>query len=147
MSNYNLSKAGKVTRVMDSVTAGTSDQNSTNIDMQGFNSVLFITSFGVITSSAVTSVKLQTSTDNSSFSDLLGSDITVADSDDTSMTVHDLAAPQERYIRLVVLRGTQNAIIDGSIALQYNAKAEPTTHDATTVIASELHVSPARGTP
>ena len=147
MSNYNLSKAGKVTRVMDAVTAGTSDQNSTNIDMQGFDSVLFITSFGVITSSAVTSVKLQTSTDNSSFSDLLGSDITVADSDDTSMTVHDLVAPQERYIRLVVLRGTQNAIIDGSNAQQYNATAEPVTHDATTVIGTELHVSPARGTP
>ena len=146
MSNYNLSKAGKVTRVMDAVAAGTSDQNSTALDMKGFDSVIFIASFGVITGSAVTSTRLATSTDNSSFADLLSTDITIADDDDTGVTVHDLNAPQERYIRLTVKRATQNAVIDGVIAIQYNAKAEPTTHDATTVISSEFYASPARGT-
>ena len=146
MPTINLSKFGKVTRVMDSVVAGTSDQTSTSLDMQGFDSVIFIASFGVITTNAVTSTKLATSSDNSSFNDLLGTSITVADSDDTSMTVHDLNEPQERYIRLVVDRGTQNAVIDGVVAIQYNAKSEPVTHDATTVISAEFYASPAEGT-
>ena len=79
----NLSRAGKVTRVMDAVAAGTSDQNSTAVDMTGFESVQFIAMFGAIVSAAVTSVKLATSSDNSAWNDLLGTAITIADDDDT----------------------------------------------------------------
>ncbi len=146
----NLSKSAKATRVVDAVVAGTSDQNGTSIDMQGsgyqFESVCFYVGFGVITGSAVTSVKAQTSSDNSNWNDILGSDITVADSDDTSIVVLDIVKPLERYIRCVVLRGTQNAVIDFGLALQYDTKIEPVVHDATTVISSETHISAIEGT-
>ena len=146
MSNFNLSKRGKVTRVIDAIVAGTSGQNGTTIDMKGFDSVLFITSFGVITTNAVTSVNLATSSDDSNWNDLIGSKIVVADDDDTSVTVHDVNAPLERYIRVEVARATQNAVIDGCVCIQYNAQASPTTHDATTVIGAEFYASPAEGT-
>ena len=142
----NLSRTAKITRVMDAVAAGTTDQNSSSVDMKGFESVTFIASFGAIVAAAVTSVKLQTSSDNSSFNDLLGTSITVADTDDTSMAVIDLSHPLERYIRMTVDRGTQNATIDGIVALQYEDHEVPVTHDATTVLGTEFHQSPIEGT-
>ena len=52
----NLSKAAKVTRVMNAVAAGTSDQNSSSVDMKGFDACQFVVAFGAITASAVTSI-------------------------------------------------------------------------------------------
>ncbi len=144
----NFSKNIKVTRVVDAVVAGTSDQNGTSIDHQGFDGgVTFIVGFGVITGSAVTSVKAQTSSDNSNWNNVKDSDQTIADSDDTGVVILDVAKPLERYMRVVVLRGTQNAVIDFGMAFQHSAKAEPVTHDATTVISSLLLTSPIEGTP
>ena len=143
----NLSKSAKATRVMNSVTAGTSDQTSSSVDMEGFDSVMFVLSLGTITAAAVTSFHLATSSDNSSFNDLLGTSITIAADDDNQIVIIDLSRPRERYIRAVVDRGTQNAVLEGVIAFQYQAKAEPTTHDSSTVVAFELHASPAEGTP
>ena len=114
--------------------------------MQGFEAVQFIVTFGTITATAVTSCKLATSSDDSSFNDLAGTAITVADSDDNQAVVLDLIRPQERYIRCTVDRGTANAVIDGIVAVQYLAHREPVTHDTSTVVGSEVHASPAEGT-
>jgi len=142
----NLSRSGKCTRVMDSVSAGTSDQNSTSVDMLGYESVEFIACFGAIVAAAVTSTKLQTSSDDSNWNDLLDTAIVIADDDDTGCVISDLSHPRERYIRMVVDRGTQNSTIDSIVAIQYQAAAEPVTHDSSTVISSEFHHAPAEGT-
>ena len=145
----NLSKTAKVTRVSNAVTAGTTDINSSSVDMQGFDAVQFIVAFGAITASAVTSVKLQQSSDDGSsdsWADLEGTSQTVADNDDNQLFILDHARPRERYVRCVVDRGTQDAVVDGIIAMQYNADVEPVTHDSTTVGGSELHHAPAEGT-
>ena len=142
----NMSKSIRVTRVMNSVVAGTSDQNSSSVDMKGFDSVQFMLSLGVITSNAVTSFHLATSSDNSSFNDLLGTSITIADDDDNKVVFSDLASPRERYIRAVVDRGTQNCVLDGIVAFQYLPKLEPVTHGST-VAGFELHTSPSEGSP
>ena len=55
----NLIKNVKVTRALASVAAGTSDKNSSIIDMQNYEGVIFIAAFGAITSGAVTSIKAQ----------------------------------------------------------------------------------------
>lgn len=146
MPTMNASISEKCTRVMNAVAAGTTDQNSSSVDMVGFNGVKFYTSFGTITASAVTSVKIQTSSDDSSWNDLENSSITVADDDDNQITVHDINRPLERYLRVVVDRGTQNAVIDGVIACQYGAIVCPTTDDSSTVVAREIHATPAEGT-
>ena len=49
MSSKNLSRAAKVTRVMNAVAAGTSDQNSSSVDMTGFEGCQFVLMFGAIT--------------------------------------------------------------------------------------------------
>lgn len=145
----NLSKACKITRVSNAVAAGTSDINSSSVDMGadgGYDSVMFLVEFGTITSGAVTSVKAEQSADDSSWNDLAGTGVTVADTDDNGVAWLDVHRPGDRYVRCTVDRATQNAVVDGITAIQYNARELPTTHDATTVLGGEFHLTPAEGT-
>ena len=143
----NLSKAAKVTRVSNAVVAGTSDIESTAVDMKGFEAVQFVVAFGAITTGAVTSVKLQGSHDGSTWtsSDLTGTGQTVADDADNKLFILDMAKPRFRYVRCVVDRGTQNAVVDSITAYQYQADKEPVTHDAS-VGGSEFFHAPEVGT-
>lgn len=145
----NQSSREKVIRVMNGVTAGTTDQTSSAIDTLGYDGVKIYTAFGAITSGAVTSVKVQQSSDDASadaYADLEGTSITIADDDDNQVAVHDIYRPRERYLKVVVDRGTQNAVIDGIIAVLYGARELPTTDDTSTVVSREIHASPAEGT-
>ena len=141
----NVSRGIKFTRVLDAVAAGTSDQNSSSVDMKSFDACTFVIGFGAITASAVTSVKIQGSDDDSTWSDLTGTAITVADSDDDKIVLAEINQPQQRYVRCVVDRGTQNAVIDFAVALQSQASVAPVTQSAT-VLGSEFHQAPAAGT-
>ncbi|MCG3168266.1 MAG: hypothetical protein POELPBGB_04070 [Bacteroidia bacterium] len=144
----NLAPTVKVTRLMNAVAAGTSDQLSSALDMQGFDGVILLTAFGTITSGAVTSVEVhQCDTSGGSYAALTGTSIAVADDDDNQVVVHDIYRPRERYIKVNIDRGTQNAVIDGVVAIQYGARVMPTTNDSTTVVSREVHASPAEGTP
>ena len=141
----NISRGVKFTRVLDAVAAGTSDQNSSSVDMKSYDAVTFCVGFGAITASAVTSIKLQGSDDDSAWSDLAGTAISVADSDDDKIVLAEINCPQQRYLRVVVDRGTQNAVIDFAVALQSKANAAPVTQSST-VLGSEFHQAPAAGT-
>ena len=141
----NISRGIKFTRVLDAVAAGTSDQNSSSVDMKSFDAVTFAVGFGAITASAVTSIKLQGSDDDSAWSDLAGTAVSVADSDDNKMVLAEINQPQQRYVRCVVDRGTQNAVIDFAVAMQSKANKAPVTQSST-VLGSEFHQSPAAGT-
>ncbi len=145
----NSANGEKTIRVMNGVVAGTSAQTSSAIDTAGFDGVKIYSLFGAITSGAATSVKVQQSSDDASadaYADLLGTSVTVADDDDNQVVVHDIYRPRERYLKVVISRATQNAVIDGVVAVLYNASKEPTTDDTATVVARETHVSPAEGT-
>lgn len=143
-----IGKELKFTQVKTAVAAGTSDINSDTIDMQNWDGVLFITSFGTITSGAVTSVKVQQDTDSGAgtMADLLGSGQAVADSDSDQCVVHDLYKPLERYVRIVVDRATQNAVLNSIVAIQYRGSKTPATNDSATVVALKSLISPAEGT-
>jgi len=125
--SFNLTKACKATRVSNAVVAGTSDINCSGVDMKGFRSVCFVVALGTITGSAVTSVKAQQSSDDGSsdaYADLEGSSVTVADDDDNQLILLEVDCPLERYVRCVIDRGTQNAVVDSVVALQYNASTD-----------------------
>lgn len=135
----------KVTRVMNAVAAGTSDQNSSVIDMTGFDSVQFIALFGALTATQVTQIKIQqgAASNLSDAADLLGTNNgPLADADGNKMLMTQVMRPTKRYVRLVVDRGTANAVIDGVIAIQFNSRSGPVTQD-TSVKSAETHVSPA----
>lgn len=127
--------------------AGTSDVEMTEVDMQNYEGVFLCCKFGAITASAVTSVKAQqdTVTGMGSAADLLGTGQTVADSDDDLWFVIHLVKPLERFVRMVVDRGTQNAVIEAAVAIKYRGKKAPITQGAT-IGGIETHVSPSEGT-
>ena len=146
----NFIKNHKIVRVMNAVAAGTTSQNGSSVDMQGFNTVTFIAAFGTLTDTAVTGIKAQQSSDDGSsdtFADLEGTAKAIADTDDNKLLVLEIVKPRERYVRPVITRGTANAVIDSVIAILSNKGPGklPITEDAT-VAGSELHVSPAEGT-
>ncbi len=142
----NLSTGAKLTRVSNAVAAGQTAVNSSSVDMTSFGAVQFIVAMGSITSGGAQSAKLQQSDDDSTWADLAGTSITIADDDDNQLVALDLISPAERYVRCVVSRATQDSVVDGIVAQQYLAKSEPVTHDATTVVGSEVALSPAEGT-
>lgn len=145
-----LSKETKLTRHSPAVAAGTSlITPSGSIDMAGYEGCLFVASFGAITAGAVTSIKLQQSSDNGvadGFSDVAGSSVSVPDDGDNKVFYLDAYKPTKRYLKLLVVRGTQNAVLDSIMAIQYGPRTLPTTHDPATVGGGELHISPTEGT-
>jgi len=125
--------------------AGTTDINGTTLDMKNYEGVLMVARMGVITATAVTSIKAQQGdeSDLSDAADLLGTGITIAADDDNEIFVIDLGKPSKRYVRLVCDRGTANAVIDATY-IQYTGKKAPVTQGSGVTL--ETHVSPAEGT-
>ena len=146
----NLSKVTKVTSAVTPTAgaAGTTDIEGTTLDMQGFDGVMAIVRMGTITSTAVTSIKMQqgAASDLSDAADLLGTAITVADDDDGQTFIIDLYKPRERYVRVYVDRGTANAVVASAEYVQYGPRNIPTTMNVTDAVTCETHISPAEGT-
>lgn len=149
MLNHQLIKNVRVDRIMNAVAAGTSDQTSSAVNLAGFDGVMFVALFGTLTSTQVTSIKAQQSSDDGStdaYSDIEGSASTaLADGDGNKMLILDIYRPGKQYLKLVVDRGTANAVIDGVIAIPYHAESKPVTQGST-VSSSEALVEPAEGT-
>ena len=144
----NLLKDVKITRVMSAVAAGTTDQDSDILDMQGYEGVMFIAMFGTLTATQVTAITAQQNTADSGtgMTDLEGTSVgPLDDADSDKCLVLDVYRPQERYVRCHVDRATANAVIDGIIAIQYNAHSKPVAQGST-ISASEAHQSPDEGT-
>ena len=141
-----LLKNVKVTRVAAAAVAGTSDVESSFVDMAGFDGVMFVALLGDVTSGSVLALKASQNIVDSATGDakLVGSAaFTAGASDaDSKALVLDVRRPCERYVCAILERGTQNAVVDGIIAIQYNAQSMPTTQ-AASVIASALINDPA----
>lgn len=130
--------------------AGTSTITSSAVNMAGWDGCLFIVPLGTIVSGAVTSIKVQQSSDDGAvdtYDDLTGSSQTIADTDDDKLVYVDMKQPVKQYLKLVVSRATQNATIGGIIAIQYN-KRQITGAGLTqgTNVSGEQWTSPAEGT-
>ena len=152
MSNLNLTKATKTIRLKPdasgwTVAAGQTNVNSDIVDTAGFDAVRFKVAFGAITSGAATSIKVQqgAAAAMGDAADILGTSITVADTNDNKIAISDIIRPLERYVRVSTLRATQDSVIDFAIAELYRAASEPVTQD-TTILSAETAASPAEGT-
>lgn len=144
----NLSKNVRISQAITPTdgAAGTTTINGATLDMQGFDGVLMLVTFGAITSGAVTSIKAQQgqASNLSDAADLAGTGQTIADTDDEKTFFIDLYKPVERYVRLTVPRATQNAVVADAAYIQYCGTKAPTTHG--TNVSGELWASPAEGT-
>lgn len=127
--------------------AGTTAINGAIIDMAGYDGLLILVTFGAIVATAVTSIKAQQgeASNLSDAADLLGTGQTIADTDDEKTFYIDIPKPRERYIRLVVSRGTANATVADALYIQYRKRSTGAASHGTNV-AGELHTAEAEGT-
>ena len=133
------------------VVAGTSTPlSSTVVDTAGAESVRFIVGFGAITSGGAQSVEVQqgAASNMSDGADLLGTNVTVVDTDDNRLVIIEVVHPRERYLRTQINRATQNSVIDFEIVELYYPRKAPVTQDTDTIVAAgvQVHASPAEGT-
>ena len=136
-----LTENTKITKVADAATAATSDVTSASVDMQGWDGVVFLTSYG--TAAADNAIHAEQSSDDSSFADLEGSEVDVGASDEDQFV--DLHTPAERYVRCIGERGTSSAL--GDIwAIQYRGRDLPQSNVTSGTLNGKQLVRPAEGT-
>lgn len=137
----NLSKDVKITVVSPAAVAATTAIDSSILDMQGYEGVMFIALTGDVTATSDLTLTIKGNTANhltvptpitQKATTLFTADATSADS---KALVVDLYKPALRYVFANLTRATANAVIGGIIAIQYQAGNKPTTNDAS-VIAS-----------
>jgi len=143
---HNISSNFQLTKVQNATAAGSTDVTSDSVDMLNYDTVMFHLTFGTITSGAVTSIHVEQSANDSSFADLTGTNVTVADDDDNQVFWVEVTNPGDRYLRLIVDRATQNAVVGEIYALRGRGGEEAVDNNVTDTITGELHVSPAEGT-
>ena len=127
--------------------AGTTDITGATLDTAGFDATQVVVVFGAITSSAATSLKIQTgdASDMSDAADLEGTSITIADTDDSTIAIIDVTHSPERYLRVYCDRATANAVVAAAVYQQYRARFEPITQHAD-VAHIEQHAAAVSGT-
>jgi hypothetical protein len=145
-----LTNKVKTTLCKTAVAAGTTDiTDATAVCMDGFESVRFIFLLGTITSGAATSAAasmLDTSSPTPGTDDVAGSKITIVDTADDTIVILDIVKPGKRYVRPFLKRATQNAVLNGIIAEQYeHAGKMPITKDASVTLQTLL-IGPINGT-
>ena len=143
ISNVKLTQCSST----DAGVAATTAIKGSAIDMSDYETCLFVVPFGTITAGAITSIKVQESVDTTdgNFVDLAGTSVTVADSADNTTFYVEVTKPLKRYLRIYVSRGTQNAVVGATIAIQGCGRVKPSVQD-TTISGGELWVSPSEGT-
>lgn len=121
----------KTDRVMTSQAAGTSALQTNSSDNAGFQNVAYALLLGTIVTGAVTSFKVQHSDDNATWADVENSNQVIPDTSSNKVFLTDCFKPTKRYTRGYITRGTQNATIDGVMALMSGARTKPVTQPAT----------------
>lgn len=146
MNDLSLAKNVAIDRVSNAVAAGTSDINSSSVDMADFEVATFIVAFGTITATAVTSIQIDHSADNSAWNSVAGSKVTVPDSASNKIAITETVRPTLQYVRCTVDRGTANAVVDGIFAIRSSARKYPVTQ-ASTVVGTTVVIGSSTGTP
>lgn len=136
----NLLKNSAIDFVNAAVTAASNtDDNSSRLDMQGYEGVLFLVT---ITDSAATGVATLTVQENSSDSDTGMTAITgaaaaatcaVNDDLNSTLLIVDVKNPQERYVQGVITSATANIAFGETIAIRYGARKVPVSQSSSTV--------------
>lgn len=132
-----LSEEIKITRVSNAAAAAQTAINSSVLDMNGFDGVLFVALLNDSTNGCVLTLTGKENTANSTtvpaptstgvaatFTDVDGTSV------DNNMLMIDVLNPSQRYVFANLTRTTQNCAVDGILAIQYRARSKPTTQSA-----------------
>jgi len=137
-----LTEDVKVTKVAAYASANTTDVTGTSVDMAGYDGVVFLASFG--TGAADNLIHAEQSSDNSSFTDIAGSEPNDAGASSELQFV-DIINPAARYVRPIAVRGTSTTV-ENIYAIQYRAKTLPQDNKIAGTIEGEQLINPIAGT-
>lgn len=146
MNELSLARNVAIDRVSNAVAAGTTDINSTSVDMADFETATFLVAFGTITATAVTSIQIDHSADNSAWNSVAGSRVTIPDSASNRIAITETVRPTLQWVRCTVDRGTANAVVDGIFAIRSSPRRYPVTQGAT-VQGTTVIIGSTTGTP
>ncbi len=130
-----------ITKISNGAGAGTTDVVSSVLDMAGYDSVLFVADLGTVTDGSVLQLKPSENDANSTSGGtaLTGGNTpsVTASGNSNSVLASEVIRPAKRYVFCTLSRGTQNAVVNTLLAIQYKAKAVPVTQPAS-LIASAI---------
>lgn len=140
-----LLNESKIDKVLVATVAGTTDTLTGDIvDLQGFDSVLLIAILGDVTVNAVVTLKAYcgdaAALGDGAYKTTTATVTATATSADDKLLILDVVKPGKRYVRADLVRATANAVVDGIIAIRYNARLIPTTQPAD-VVDSDISVN------
>ena len=105
-----------VVRVKAPVAAGTTNvTDATGVDCSGYERATFFVAWGAITASGVQSIEVHQSSDDGSsdsYTAVIGSKVTVADDDDSKITMVEIYRPVEKWLKVVINRATQDSVVE-----------------------------------
>ena len=137
----NISKETKIVKVLAPTATGTSTINTSVVDMQGYDGVIFLGSIGSAAANNGMKVQQGAISDGSAAADLAGS--LAGGASKTDLLV-EVTKPQKRYVRAAVVRGTTTTI-DCVWAILYRGIKQPVDNSGAAV-AQKLLVAPIEGT-
>lgn len=143
MHGVGLLENVKVEKIFDEVADGTSASNGTEVDMAGFEGVIFVVVYGTSATDNGIHVEQDTVTGMGSAADLAGTQVFLDGTE--TVSICQVHKPRERFLRAVADRGTSTTIPAG-VAIKYGARTCPVDNDADTDNSAETHISPAEGT-
>jgi hypothetical protein len=144
---WDLSKDAKVVRVLNSVAAGQTTQNSSILNMYssgGYDAVFFALLLNTVSAGSVITLIGQDNSLNqaggmTTITDVSGNNVQtivtdVGGASSNGVMVLDIGTPQLQFVRAQVTISTANTAIDGILAIIYRSKIRPTTLDATVLM-------------
>lgn len=126
---FTLLKDCKVTRVSNKVSAGTSQIDSSRVDMTGFDSVAFLIALDTSTDGAlITAFAKSNAADSATNSTIEKTGTVVTDAGGAQANrdfILDLHKPTLRYAHCSLTRTVANVAVNAIYAIQYNAAKGP----------------------
>ncbi len=137
----------KVNGTAYQMAAGTTDTLTSDVlDTLGYDGVLFRVGFGAIAATGTATFKVQQcDTSGGSYADLTGTSSAATGTSDDLVIECEIVRPQERYLKTVITRATDNAAIDFVEAILFNPTRQAVDLDAT-ILRIERFNTPIEGT-
>jgi hypothetical protein len=124
--------------------ASNTDSNSTRLDMQGWDGVLFVTTITDSTATGVATLKVEQNTADSDTGMTLitgaSAAVTCAVNDDINgkILIVDVREPRQRYVQAVRTSATANIAFGEVIAIRYGPRLAPAALSSTAAAAAEV---------
>lgn len=133
-----LSDNVKITKLADHSAANTTDVTSSELDMAGFDGVMFLTSYGTAAANNIATLWQSVAAAGEAASVAL---ITSGSSDE-DVVLDVIWNPTYRYAKLTAARGTSSTL-ESIWAIQYGARSKSQDNSTTGTIALGQFTSPA----